>query len=89
MASTSLNPEMKANGFIMDKYLSKVGKMLEQKGYNALVLDTEDAAIVSSQAVKENRVYLTNNIKHFNKKVSMPCGCLHFRASPFSKSPHF
>jgi len=29
MASATLNPGMKANGFIMDKYLSKVGKMLE------------------------------------------------------------
>lgn len=76
---------MKANGFIMDKYLSKVGNMLTQKGLNAVVVDTEDAAIVSAQAVKENRVYLTNNIKHFNKKVSMPCGCLHYRATPFSK----
>ena len=76
---------MKDKGFIMDKYLSKVGKMLQQKGIDSKIIDSDDANLISSQAVKEGRVYLTNNIKQFNKKVSISCGCLHFKASPFSK----
>ncbi len=28
VASNELNPEMKKNGFIVDKYLSKVGRMI-------------------------------------------------------------
>jgi uncharacterized protein with PIN domain len=85
MPSSELRPEMKTQGFIMDKYLSKVGKMLWNKGFEVTVVDTNDGDEVCAQAIKENRIFLTNNLKISNKKVSVPRGCLHFKAPPHSK----
>jgi uncharacterized protein with PIN domain len=76
---------MKDQGFIMDRYLSKVGNMLRNKGMNVRIVDTDDVNVVASQAAKEGRILLTSNLKAFNKLLSVPRGCLHFKASPFSK----
>ena len=53
---------MKTNGFIMDKYLSKVGKMLQQKGINCKIVDLEADAVIAI-AIKEKRVYRKYEIK--------------------------
>ena len=37
--SSNLTPEMKANGFIVDKNLFKVGKMLQNKQIDCKILD--------------------------------------------------
>lgn len=76
---------MKTKGFIMDRYLSKVAGMLRDKGINCKVVDSDDQKWVAGQAVKEGRILLTSNLKHFNQLLSVPRGCLHFKASPFSK----
>ncbi len=75
---------MKANGFIVDKFLSKVANAIRSKGYDCKVVDAEPEAICA-QAVKENRIFLNTNIKFFNKKTTIPRGCLHYKAGPESK----
>ncbi len=82
--SVELKPEMKANGFIVDKYLSKVAHAIKEKGYDCKVVDVEAEALCA-QAVKENRIFLCTNTKFFNKKTTIPRGLLHFKASPESK----
>ncbi len=76
---------MKSQGFIVDRYLSKVGNKLKQKGVDCKIVDTDDGNVVCNQAVRENRVFLTSNLKQFNKKISLPRGCLHYKANPESK----
>jgi hypothetical protein len=82
--SVELKPEMKANGFIVDKFLSKVAHAIKNKGYDCKIVDAEPEALVA-QAVKENRIFLCTNNKFFNKKVTIPRGLLHLKASPESK----
>jgi hypothetical protein len=85
--SHNLTPEMwKQHGFIVDKHLLKVGKMLQNRGINCVVLDTPDSDKICEVAVRENRIFVTSNLKLFNKKTSMPRCCLHYKAPPPSKS---
>jgi uncharacterized protein with PIN domain len=76
---------MKTKGFIVDKNLSKVGRMISDRGYDCKVVDNADLEKVCEMAIREDRVFLTSNLKIFNKKVQMPRGCLHYKANPFSK----
>ena len=89
MPSNELKPEMKTQGFVVDKYLSKVAKLISNKGYDCKILDRAEPEEVVACAVKENRVFLTSNMKFFNKKVTIPRGCLHYKASPESKNNKF
>lgn len=72
---------MKANGFIVDKYLSKIAQTINSKGYDCKVIDAEPEALCAL-AVKENRIFLSTNSKFFKKKVTIPRGLLHHKASP-------
>ena len=70
----------------MDKNLVKVGRMMQSKGIDCKIYDGMDSDQICEKAIKENRVFVTSNLKLFNKKVSMPRCCIHFKASPFSKN---
>lgn len=59
--------------------------MLWNRGLDVKVIDSNDGDYVCAQAVKENRIFLTSNLKLFNKKVSVPRGCLHYKAPPKCK----
>lgn len=45
--SQELQPHMKSQGFIVDRYLSKVGTMLKQKGIDCKIVDTDDSNAVA------------------------------------------
>jgi uncharacterized protein with PIN domain len=70
---------------VVDKSLAKVGKMLRENGITCVIVDSDDKYAACAQAIKENKIFLTNNLKAFNKKLSVPAGCLHYKASPFRK----
>lgn len=55
---------MKSQGFIVDKYLSKVARMIQEKGYDCKIVDAPKETIVKT-AIEENRVYLTTDKKFF------------------------
>ena len=44
-----------------------------------------DGDNLANLAMQKNRVLLTDNLKLFNKKISIPRGCLHYKAKPYSK----
>jgi hypothetical protein len=43
--SIELKPEMKTQGFIVDKFLSKIALAIKSKGYDCIVVDAEPEAI--------------------------------------------
>jgi uncharacterized protein with PIN domain len=83
--SQGLMPEMKSQGFIVDKGLFKVGRMLQEKKIDCKILDHVDSEAICAQAIKDNRIFITTNLKLFNKKVQLPRCCLAYKSSPFSK----
>jgi uncharacterized protein with PIN domain len=76
---------MKHQGFVMNKYLSRVGGYIRNKGYYVKIIETDDFNVVYQVAVKEGRVLLTNNFKHFKSCGEVPAGCLQFKAGPFDQ----
>ncbi|TNV82624.1 hypothetical protein FGO68_gene7441 [Halteria grandinella] len=83
--SPGLTPEMKSQGFIVDKYLITIGKLLIEKGHDCLIIESEDHSIMIAQALKDNRVVLTNSLKMQKKLEPHPCGFLNFKAPRFSQ----
>ncbi len=70
----------------MDKNLFKVAKMLQEKKVDCKIMDSSfDSEAICAQAVKDNRILITSNLKLFNKKVALPRVCIAYKASPFSK----
>lgn len=51
--------------------------------------DVKDSNAICTQAVKENRIFVTSNLKVFNSKLQVPRCCVHFKASPESKFKHY
>jgi hypothetical protein len=49
------------------------------------VVDTAESEVAFSFAVKENKVFITTNLKVFNQKGGVPRGCLHYQETPYSK----
>lgn len=80
---------MKTMGFIVDKNLFKVAKMLQDKVYCKIPDSSLDSEAICQLAVKENRIFITTNLKLFNKKLTIPRCCVAFKASPFSKTALF
>jgi uncharacterized protein with PIN domain len=84
IASVELRPEMVARGFCVDKYLGKLARLLDSRGVDCKVIQQADADLACATAVKENRVFLTSNLKVFNSKQGVPRGCLHYQDTPFN-----
>lgn len=77
---------MKSQGFIIDKNLFKVGKMLQEKKVDCKIPEKDvDSEQICAIAVKENRIFITSNLRLFNKKLSLPRCCIAYKTSPFSK----
>ena len=76
---------MVVRGFCVDKHLAKLAKMLNQRDVDCKVIEIADSDLACATAVKENRVFLTSNLKVFNQKQGVPRGCLHYQETPFSK----
>ncbi len=59
---------------------------MQEKQIDCKIMDADcDSEIICAQAVKENRIFITTNLKLFNKKVQIPRCCIAYKASPFSK----
>jgi uncharacterized protein with PIN domain len=76
---------MITRGMVVDSNLAKLGKMLQQKGVDCKILTAAESGIASQIAHKENRVYITSNLRVFNQSGTVPRGCVHFKATPYSK----
>jgi hypothetical protein len=82
-ASYNLRPEMKSKGFVMNKFLSRVGSYMRNKGYNVKIIETDDFMVVLNSAVRDGRVLLTNHFKSFKDCGDVPAGCLSYKAGPY------
>lgn len=90
--SEELKPEMwRTNGFMLDKNLNKLQKLMKEKGIDAKTINTKESDQICAAAIQENRIFITSNLKLFNKKLQMPRCCLFYKSSPQSKpiSPYF
>jgi hypothetical protein len=61
---------------------------LNSKGIDCKIIEDEkDSNKIMDIAIKENRIFVTSNMKVFNIKVPMYKCCVHYRAHP--KSNYF
>jgi uncharacterized protein with PIN domain len=74
-----------SHGFIVDKNLEKLGEFLKAKNIDCLITDLKDSEQICSKALETNRVFITSNLKLFNKKSVMNRCCVHFKdnAKPY------
>lgn len=82
------NDELRASmwqthGFIVDKNLVALGHMLQDKGIDCLVTNLKDSEVICSKALEQDRVFVTCNLKLFNKKSVMNRCCVHFKDNPY------
>lgn len=77
-------------GFIVDKNLPALAKILNQNGIECLFLEgAKDSEQICLAAVKHNKIFVTSNLKLFNKKISQQRFCVHFRSNPQCKLTPF
>jgi len=84
------NDELKAsmwktNGFVVDRNLHKLCRMLKDKGINCIQLDLSDSEQICSKAMEMDRIFITSNQKLFNRKSVMNRVCVHFRDNPYKQ----
>lgn len=84
------NDELRASmwqtkGFLVDKNLTKLGRLLQEKGIDCIVTDLQDSEQICSKCLEMDRVLITSNLKLFNKKSVMNRCCVHFKDSPFKQ----
>ena len=48
LPSDELNPELKQKGFLVDSSLSRVGKLLLEKGVDCKIIETTDGEFAST-----------------------------------------
>ncbi len=78
---------MKELGFMVDKNLFRIGKMLQDRKIYCHIPDQGlDSETICKNAMNDNRVFITTNLKLFNKKLTVPMCCVAFKASPASKT---
>jgi uncharacterized protein with PIN domain len=80
-----LKPDLKQKGFVMNKFLSRVGGYIRNKGYNVKIIETDDFQVVFNSAQREGRILLTNHFKNYKQCNEIPAGCLDFKAGPFDQ----
>lgn len=81
------NDELRASmwqthGFVVDKNLNKLARMLQEKSIDCVIPDTTDSEKICSLALEKNRILITSNLKLFNRKNAMNRCCVHYKDSP-------
>jgi uncharacterized protein with PIN domain len=75
----------KTHGFIVDKNLHKLAKILQEKGIDCIIPDSNDSEVICSKALEKDRIFITSNLKLFNKKSVMSRCCVHYRDNPYKQ----
>lgn len=73
------------HGFIVDKNLNKLARMLKDNGIDCIVPDTSDSEKICAYALEKDRIFITSNLKLFNRKNAMNRCCVHYKESPFKQ----
>ena len=70
------------HGFIVDKNLNKLARMLQEKNIDCVIPDTTDSEKICARALEQDRIFITSNLKLFNRKNAMNRCCVHYKDSP-------
>jgi uncharacterized protein with PIN domain len=70
------------HGFIVDKSLTKLAFLLQEKGIDCLIPDSQDSEQICSKALEKDRIFITSNLKLFNRKSVMNRCCVHYKDDP-------
>ena len=71
------------HGFIVDKNLTKLARMLQERGIDCEIPhDTQDSEKICSRALEKDRIFITSNLKLFNRKSVMNRCCVHYKDNP-------
>jgi len=73
------------HGFIVDRNLDKLGKMLQEKGVKCIITNLQDSENICAKALEEDAVFITSNLKLFNRKNSMNRCCVHFKDNSYKQ----
>jgi len=71
-----------SNGFIVDRNLSKLAHLLKEKGVDCLITNYNDSEQICSKALEQDRIFITSNLKLFNRKSVMNRCCVHYKDNP-------
>lgn len=71
------------HGFIVDRNLSKLGKLLKESNIDCEITDMQDSENICNRALEKDRIFITSNLKLFNRKSVMNRCCVHYKDSPF------
>lgn len=52
---------------------------------DCLIPETQDSELICSKAMETDRVFVTSNLRLFNKKSVMNRCCVHFKDSPYKQ----
>jgi uncharacterized protein with PIN domain len=72
----------KSNGFIVDRNLKKLGYLLREIGVDCSIPDLNDSEQICSKALEQDRIFVTSNLKLFNRKSVMNRCCVHYKDNP-------
>ena len=67
---------------MVDKNLTKLAKMLQEKNIDCMIPDAQDSEVICSRALEQDRIFITSNLNLFNKKTVMNICCVHWKDSP-------
>lgn len=73
-------------GFIVDKNLFKLGKLLNERKIDCMIPDqqqSKDSELICAKAIEMDRIFITSNLKLFNKKNVLKRCCVHYKDNPF------
>ena len=70
------------NGFIVDRNLNRLGMFLKEKGIDCIIPDCNDSEQICSRALEKDRIFLTSNLKLFNRKSVLNRCCVHYKDNP-------
>lgn len=70
------------HGFIVDRNLQKLCKILQDNKIDCIQIDSQDSEYICNKAMEKDRVFITSNLKLFNRKSVMNRCCVHYKDSP-------
>ena len=70
------------NGFMVDRNLHKLGILLKDKGIDCIIPDSNDSEQICNKCLEKDRIFLTSNLKLFNRKAVIWKCCVHYKDNP-------
>lgn len=73
------------HGFIVDRNLNKLGNILKEKGIECIIPESNDSEQICSKALEKDKIFITSNLKLFNRKSVMNRCCVHYKDNPLKQ----